>query len=664
MIVCTKSLDTLMRKAMGRNEVSSADIKVITSQISLDPALSQPVRDAYILSSDDVRNPKIREAFVAALATKHPNSRIIFIDKGSKPTFPDGLEGINMFLQKPRPADVTNAISTVLAEEIKYEIPDVKEEETIEEIPAYTAPEPTLEESEPEPEPEYVPEENINIEPEPEPEPEQIPVMEKDSELVKRIEDSRSVSDVATITREITASALIKDLIESNSTYAGIEEKLKGLNDAIFLVMNDTTIPTLDEKLSKTRALLHDKAFFASKGDTLIEQRLEEVVEAICSKTSDLLSSRLSEIDTAILKVQNSKAIDAGNARLAGLNEERINLILELRTLETEINNIYKSTDNLIISSVTSIAEKSIDITGNDVLNAHIRARGNTVVDDGTMLAIRAATDLAADKVTDDFKEMKLKVVTMIQLLDKLFDLDREIIAAQQQTINYLRAHKIEDTVIAETLLKKSMRVFIGEEGSGRTIIPYLLSYYKSRQNANVLLLDLTGTGKYASYGINSISTDKYFTDMNQQEFLVVSGSINDDTVTAQRIVSTLVKAADWYRVINIVLRPDQLELFDTIAQDALSTNYITDITPASLDNTRKLINETKRDNVARRLFLNRCDIPIRPVISRLGLDDSLDFQVSVVPTIPAITDANINGYNPYGISAVTLCMEDVLRHA
>ena len=37
-------------------------------------------------------------------------------------------------------------------------------------------------------------------------------------------------------------------------------------------------------------------------------------------------------------------------------------------------------------------------------------------------------------------------------------------------------------------LIKKSLRVFTGNEGTGRTIVPYVLSKYKARQNTNFVL--------------------------------------------------------------------------------------------------------------------------------------------------------------------------------
>lgn len=668
MIVCTKSSDTITRKAFGREQVSIASFDMIVNQLSLDPTLSHPVRDAYIVTSDDVKNNKTRQALLNALPTKHPKARLIFVNKNSKPVFGNDVMGFDAILERPKSTDISNKISGIISTDSIGSVADIKEQ-AITEIPEFNPMDESMINAQQEPEERY---DTLNKmeqplpvpEPVPEPEPIQEPVTERESELIERIKASDAVKDISILSREIKAATLIKDMIDSNSDYAAIEEKLKGLNDSIFLIMSDRTITTLEEKLSRARALMHDKNYFAAKGDTLLEQRLEDVIDTILSKTNELINERLSEIDNAIKKIKTSKEIDTGNARLVGLSEERNNLIMELTVLEAEIIRIHGSVDSAIMDVSGSIAERSLNITDNPLLNEQIKARGGIIKSSESVAAIRTMLDMSGDKVNDEFKQLQLKVVSQRKLLNRILDLDKEIIAAQQSMINFMKARNIEDTVIAKSLIKKSLRVFIAEEGVGRTIIPYLLSYYKSRQNANVLLMDITGTGKYNGYEVMVMKPETFINDLTQQEFLCVSGEVNNTVAMAQRIVTTLTKAADYYRVINVVMRPDQVELFETIAQDVLCVNYITDISPANIEKTRGVMERTRMTNVAQRVILNKCDIPLRPIVSMLGLDDIIDVQICAIPTIPAITDANINRYNPYGISSVSLLIEDTLKYA
>lgn len=668
MIVSTNKADTMLKKSMGKNEVAIIAIDKMLDQLKLDPTSMNPVRHAYIVTDDDIKAMRIKQKFEQSVSQKHPATKVVFITKGSKPVYPNGLVGVDVFLTKPKPEEIQRKISEIVSGDIS----DVMHNSNMggHEIPAYT-PEAPVEQVEQQEQvvPEFVQQPQEEYIPVPE-YVEETPVqtVQEDtsgrSDIIERIKATNTVKQISQLTREIDASNLIKELIDNNTTYAAVEEKLKTLTDAIYAIMSDVSIPTLDEKLSKVRALTHDKAFFATKGDTIFEQRLEEVIDAICSQTSALLNSRLSEIDTAIRRISTQKEMDMGNARLAGLGEEKVNIILELRTLESEILSTYKATDSFIVSSVAEMANRTDDISGSPLFNSHIRARGDMIVSDVTFNAIRAALEVSATKVTSEFKEMQLKIVQMIKLLDKLFDLDNEIIAAYKETVNFLRARNIEDTVVAQSLLKKSLRVFVGFEGTGRTIIPYLLSSYKSRTNANVLMVDLTGTGKYDHYSLTAIDLESYLVNLNQTEFCLVSGKAENTVVAAQRIMMALIKSADYYRVINVIIDPEQRELLETISQDVLCVNYLVDCIPAHIDGMAKIIRDTKYKNVGRRVILNKCDIMVRPIVTRLGLDDQLDFQLCTIPTVPALSDADLNGYNPYGVGAVTLAMKEVTKHA
>lgn len=667
MIYGSSNADTMLKRSLGKGQTVTTTLEKMCEQFRLDPTMTNPVRDAYVITNEDISSTKKRTLFEQSLATKHPLTKIIFINKSSRPIYQNGMAGIDVIVQKPKPNDILQAISAIIANGTITEatVPEVSQ--TIE-IPDYNPVGET--EPVPQPVPEFVeepavtqPVEELHIE---EPVIENVPVervMQEESSLVNRIKRTNSVADVSVIAREITATTLIKDLVESNSTYAGIEEKLKSLNDTIFTILSDTKIKSLDEKLSKVHAILHDKAFFNAKGDTLIEQRLEEVIDAICTQTSELLQSRLDEIDSAIKRTQELKDTENNNARLSGLNELRANLIIELRTLEVEITDIFKSTDTLIIDSATKIAETTDNLTGNDMINNALKARGTAVVSDETLTAIRSALELSSDRVPEAFKDMKRKIVTMTKLLGQIFDLDQEIIAAQQAVINFLKAKNVEDSVVAEGVLKKALRVFIGDEGTGTTIIPYLLSKYQSRQNANVLCLDLTGHNKYSDYGIQYTNIDTYLSELNEREFMLVAGTVDNTVAAAQRIVTTLIKAADYYRVINVVLTPEQRELYETIAQDVLSVNFMTDTNVKNVKKMREVIDRSIFPNVGTRVIINKCDVLIRPIIEKLGLNDRMDYQICTIPTIPVLIDASLNGYNPYGVSSVDLIMEETLKH-
>lgn len=680
MIVSTSKSDTMLRRAFDKQKTVVISIDKMLDQLMLDPTIEG--RSCYVITNEDISAARLKTKFEQAAASKHSAVKILFINKSSRPLYPNGLMGVDAILQKPKPADLQRALSAIISDDpVSLAADAVVAPNITQEIPVFNPMNQTMrnpalgfdesmlgetQDIEPEHEQYQEPEPTQPL-PVPEPIPEPAPVqptpVDTGSELVERISTAGTVKDLSVLVREISASTVIKDMIDSNSTYAGIEEKIKSLNDTIYLILNDNSIKSLDEKLSKIRSIMHDKAFFSSKGDTLLEQRLEEVIDTICDRTSSLIQSRLAEIDDS-MKYIDKQRNETNGMRLAGLNEKRANLIVELQTMEYEMLDIFRATDTVTVGVATEIAKNNKEISGNEMIDANIVARGGYIISDESWNAVRAAFELAEQKVPPVFEELRVKIKSLITLMGKMLDLDAEVIAAQQAQVNFFKARNIEDTVVAQSLLKKALRVFIGEEGVGRSIIPYLISAHKSRQSCNVLCIDLTGCGKYSDYGIQYTSLDTFLAEQNQREFMLVSGRVENTVEAAQRITTSLIRAADYYRIINVIVSTDQQELFQTVAQDTLSTNFIVDTNVQRINRMRDIINKCSFENVAQRVIINKCDIAVKPVVEKLGLADRIDFQLVTIPTMPAISDACMNGYSPYGVSAVELIMEEVIRHA
>ena len=796
MIVSTKSASALIRRTVGQGKNAIVSIDAMIDQFAVDPLVTKPRRDLFIVCDEDLINKRTSAKFQQAIVAKHPNVKILFINKKAKMMFENGLEGIDIMLKTPKPDEITNAIAKLAGEDLQENqqkklgaakiekipkqekdvkrnkesafkakrqevIKDKKNRKLIAEsmftpdgnvitalenglrfatdkegfnylidddgfmCPVDAYGNPTYVDQEGVPLPidatplaykiEYA-EEMLKINPEkvkeyamenPEyanalrqmqeelksvdqvpinegfevnpvtsgdtlpltevdvidrPEPEKTFSSDTSSNILARIEETNKVSDISVLMKEMKATQLVKDLFTTNATYSGIEEKLKSLKDAIFTIMHDKSITSLDEKLTKVYALTHDKAFYSAKGDTLIEQRLEEIVNVIVNQTKSLLASELSEIDTAIKRSAKAGAVQDAPARLAGLADERASLIVQLRTLQNRINSIYHDTDSLIMGTAEHIGRNSTEISGDEDIDLHIRARGNVIVADETREAMTAAIELSQDKLPDTFAEMELEVKSLLRTINRLIEVDDEVAQARDAMIDRLQYKNVEDDVIALTTLKQSLRVFVANENTGRTIVPYLLAKYTSRSK-NTLLVDLTTTGKYEQYDIATKDYDDFVTNMYLEEFLVIEGKLADSPVAAQQLVTTLLKAVDYYKVINIVLRPDQVDLFNVIATDVLSVNYITDTVPSNLDKMKTFINSIKLENVGQRVFLNKCDIPLKPVLKRLGLEDSIDYQICIIPSIPGLTAASLDGYDPTPISAVKYAFEEIMRH-
>lgn len=804
MICSTSTASALLRKVAGRNKTVVCSFNKMIEQFAVDPTVMSPPRELYVVTNDDITTTKLKAAFEEAAASKHVNTKIIFVNKGKKEFYQNGCPGVDAVYQGTKIDELLKVIGDVLkqgvveAQQVEigaapidkihvqqqptYKLPrerakkpDVKRHGKVSTVsvtgmpvvmvegrslfisratdektgvpiepPKYFAVSsdgqfmPTYYNGDPIETDEYgnildpyicldesgapmcdedgyvtMDEEAIAKaeaeEKEHEPsKAEDVLVsntsgiktyaeVEKDSSMVadtgvdigadipvapsmgtssnqpsqmqdiksnilSRVEDVEKVSDLSLLMREMNASAVIKDLVATNSTYYGIEEKLKSLQDAIYVIMNDKSYSTMNERYSKIIALLHDQNFCNAAGNTMIEQLTTEIVTMVVRKAQDYSNNRITEIENAIKRTSAEEFTQNQPAKLAALTDERTSIITELMNLECDVKELLFNTDGFIKDVDNNIAKRISDFSPDEDFNTWIKARGSVVTDAASLTAIGNLMQLSVE-VPEQLDAVNTRIKSAQLLLRKLLQIESETYDAMNTWMEKLRNRGIEGRIIVQSDLKKSLNVFVGTDNVGKTIVPYLFAKYKSKQNCHVLLVNIAKNAKFSQYGITPIDYDTFATSPVLDDFVVVKGNIPDEVAAGQQFIATLTRAADYYKYIYIVMDDDQVQLFNLIAPDVFSVNYLVDTNPVHLDRTKAFIDSVNLENVGERIFINRCNINLKPILDRLGKTDSYDYQICMVPDIPEITDGSLSGFDPYGISSVTINFEELHRH-
>lgn len=675
MICGTTDANALLVSAIPRsdsNKVAICKPTEIFDYMKIDPEARNPKIDAFVVSSVDVNKRGNAALFEDALRDKHPNAKVIYICKSRKPDGFNGDTRIDSYLIKPRGNELATAIyqlSAKLSEkpvihsstseaaklqpkEVKIDVEQMINEGVVGEV------NPIVDEIE---EIEVSAEES------------ELPVTEtkvheevtnsssNEPELVKRMRSASSVADVAMLIRETTAEQMLKDIARENVSYSVIEGKLAAIKEEINATMLDSSM-TMEARLSKIRSIVYNKKYFALQSNTIIEQYLTEIIDCFTSNTVRLLKERLAEIDESI---KLSVRYGAGNqnfGRLAGINEERASIIMELNTLKYEVQEIGARAADIIHETTAEVASKNQELTGNPIIDNNIKAHGTFIVDGDSVEVLRNML-LTADQSTEQFKEAVHYASAMLESYNKLIQIDKEQIAATNEMVKYMQAHNLEDTVVANTLLKKSLRIFTGAEGVGRTILPYMLSKKKSRENCNVLLVDLTGTSKLDDYGLDYYTIDEYRANRYEKDFVVVKGTCTS-IESAQNLSAILTRAADYYRVINVVLPMDNKDVFDILAHDVLCINYVTNTKKRNMKEMKDFMSDTQYENVAKRLIVNDSSVTLNELSSYFNLLDRLDCQLLSVPHIKQIESCSLNAIDPLTIDVVNEQLVEVCKYA
>jgi len=676
MIVTTKACDALVKGMLPpaeRKFVAVSSIKEISQKIKLDPNVGGQTIDAFIISSSDVRNPKIAMLLKDGLAGKHPDAKVIFISKDNKPSeFSNSYPGIAKSLIKPKTDDLRTAVYSLAAElSAKPVVPSAKDkaaelnpkEQNITakdlidqsmmsyddddtEVPYdYTSPTVPL------------PMPAVSLE---EPE-EAFFNRNEESELVTRIKAAGSLANMRDIAKELSAGKILTDLAKENAQYDSIEKTLKGLYEQIYAITVDTAMGNR-EKAEKIRSLVYSKHYYDAQCDTIIEQYLKQIIETLAGHCADLNDKMLAELQNKMKIVATYGDGQADFSRLGGINEERGNIILELSLMEKELADISTKVSDAVTELVENRLATATDNTSSPLLNNILKVQGSYIVSAESITTMGNILRLA-ESGNEEFYEMSRKVNDTITKINSLLNLDKQTIAAQAEIIKYLQSANLEDTIVANTLLKKTLRVFTGAEGVGRSIVPYLLSKYKSRENKNVMFIDLTGTSKLEAYGIQSHTLDDYRANRYMEDFCVVTGEVAT-IEQAQTMIGLLTKAADYYAVINVVVDPDNKSVFDILSSDVRVINFVTDTKLPHMNKTKELLETYNYDNVARRVICNNISVPISSIAKYFGLLDDPSIQLLSVEHVPQIENCLFDRRDPYNIDAVIEAYKEVRKYA
>lgn len=674
MILCTRACDSIVKSSLSKQERNSVAVKrlvEICELMKLDPATSEQSVEAFIVADVDVKAPKLGQMFEESLSHKHEDARVIFINKDKKLSkFAADYPGIDIVLTTPKSQQVSEAIYSLSAKlsekpkvqsngdkadelkpkDVRLSFDDIAANQNNEELNLLFDDD---SEEEPLKEPEELPVQEVKEE--------KVEDLENAPKLVKRMQNANEVSDILNLFKESSAETILRDVAKDNARYGVLEDKIHALKDEIESVMLDTSMSD-SQKLQKVRSIAYDKRYYNLQSNTIIEKYVTDIIDCLIKKVDTVLNEKIEEINRSLSKAAQYGEGQANFGRLAGINEERANIIMELHTLDAEIKELAVKAADILTEISSSMSTNMAEISGSDIVDVNIRISGSMVVDTESFETVLRVISLSKES-TEFFQKCVKAVKGVIEKHNALVRVDKELIAVQIEYIKYMREHNIENTVIANTLLKKSLRVFTGPEGSGRSIIPYLLSEQKSRTSANVLIVDLTGTCKWDRYGIRSISLDDYKVNRYQNQLTVVKGTCTTPE-DAQVLSAILTRAADFYRVINLVLNMEQTQVFDILCSDIRCINFLTDTKYERMMAVKEFMPKITYNNVAKRIIVNDCSIPASEVINFFGIENNMEIQVLTIDHVRQLELASFKKLNPKDIDVVVAALKEVGKYA
>lgn len=653
------ALGPFVKKALGEKGFQT-NVKKMIETLPLDPAVSN--MDAIVLGPKDMRG-SLGLRLNEAIQERHPSVGVVYFYQKEKDTELIQGDVKKVKANKVNPEGIQDAINSII--EIRLIGSDHRVLESADKKVQDAS---LLETVLLPPEPPHIPEEPY-IEPEADFEPEptvllaevevavaEEPYVEPYSTLEARVAEMGKFGDFNFFKKSLQKDTILRELMVENTQYASLMKMLELLDQQIIDVFKDTSL-TADERFEKLKALGIDRAAYKGLESSIVADKIMSIMVAIMKSAEETVDARIAGVRQALDSVASVKLVYQDQSRLQSLIESRLQVQMDLMELSKGVIEVYQAMDQ----SVSGLLEQfEAELPSN---NDYINAVMNPLKPIFTPSNIGALTtkilgDLQQNRVSLSIMEEKIK--SLINLVFKLCEEDATIIEYQQKLINLLLSQRVEDVVIVDSVIKNSLRIFVGPEDTGRTATALTWAGVVSRRQ-NTLLLDLTGESKLRQYGVEPMVLDTFLEQRLEQQFVCVEGNLNQTLERVDEVVAELKTRLNYYAHIHVILDAGQSELLSRLAPSALSVHFITDGTMRGTKLLKQTIESFTEENIAKKVIL--IDPPIDPV--RMMQDLSIDpllAKLIIIPHLPYIRACAYNHTKPYENKEVMAVFEEAFR--
>lgn len=466
-----------------------------------------------------------------------------------------------------------------------------------------------------------------------------------------------SYEDWSIFKEHLTKDSVIKQLINENSEYVGLVNMLDVLDRRIETVWRDSSL-SAEKKFEAIKSIGLEKSTVRAASNSINVDKVISIISTIVLSAQRTVEAKLSSLDASLYKISTDKAAITDTTYIDRAIEERTKVQLELLNISRGIIDLYKSIDTLVTDEIKELDSKlpSANSFINDMVapvNTQIFTPQNTA-----SLANKLMRALQENRIIAS--QLEESVNQMIDYLFQLCDKDEEIIRYQQNMINLLKAHRVEDVIITNSLLKKSLRLFVGADNSGRSATAITWCGVLSRRQ-NCLLVDLTGKSKFRDYGITPMRLDDFMTSRTESPFLCVEADHIPAPDELQEIVNQLKSRLNYYPYINVIVAPEDTNGLSQLSDDALCVHYITDCSTTSINVMKEVVSNHKSTNIARKLVT--IDTPVSPLMIADSLNiDPTTTRIITLPNIVAIRSCALRHDRPYEYNDVVKVFEEAFR--
>lgn len=476
-----------------------------------------------------------------------------------------------------------------------------------------------------------------------------------ESDFERNLKEVSNFHDWGLFKEAMSKDAAIRQLLEENTTYQGVVQMLSVLDTEIKTTYYDKGL-TSQQKFEKVLEIGNKRSTLMATHNDILARKVLDVIDAVTIGARRTVNDLLDEHRKSMEQITVSKEGLFDETELHRLVDMRSKAMCELLALVKSTIQLYQAMD-LEVSDVILDMDKRLP-SDNEYINEMVGSAAEVLTPTNSMELARTMMRALQEK-REAFVLMEEQVRKVIDSIRELFDSDEAIIQYQQHITQMLKAHRVEDAVIIDSVIKNILNVYIGQRGSGLTATALTWSGCLARRR-NTLLIDLSNESKLGDYGEDVLDLDEFMRQRIDRPLCVVAGTVPDVEALSE-LITELKTRLDYYAHINVILDSTQLEYAKVLAKESLTVNYITNCTKDNMEEMGNVYASVDVNNVAQKVLMVNPTIDVLKVAEYMNIDVTSTKCVSI-PDVPKIKSCGVLQDKPYEYVGVRTVFEEAFK--
>lgn len=476
-----------------------------------------------------------------------------------------------------------------------------------------------------------------------------------ESDFERNLKEVSNFHDWGLFKEAMSKDAAIRQLLEENTTYQGVVQMLSVLDTEIKTTYYDKGL-TSQQKFEKVLEIGNKRSTLMATHNDILARKVLDVIDAVTIGARRTVNDLLDEHRKSMEQITVSKEGLFDETELHRLVDMRSKAMCELLALVKSTIQLYQAMD-LEVSDVILDMDKRLP-SDNEYINEMVGSAAEVLTPINSMELARTMMRALQEK-REAFVLMEEQVRKVIDSIRELFDRDEAIIQYQQHITQMLKAHRVEDAVIIDSVIKNILNVYIGQRGSGLTATALTWSGCLARRR-NTLLIDLSNESRLGDYGEDVLDLDEFMRQRIDRPLCVVAGTVPDVEALSE-LITELKTRLDYYAHINVILDSTQLEYAKVLAKESLTVNYITNCTKDNMEEMGNVYASVDVNNVAQKVLMVNPTIDVLKVAEYMNIDVTSTKCVSI-PDVPKIKSCGVLQDKPYEYVGVRTVFEEAFK--